>query len=176
MKRIVIIISILVFIVSAIYFIYNEIIVDTFRYPSPEEAFEKSKPYNASLVDVFEDSDVAMLVYKRQDGAFSDHIIFKEARGWTSLEVTLARKQFHALTDGFVDTKTIQDKTIVTFRFLLAHENKIPTISDSLNTSFKIGSYESNSGRILVCGFGVLQQDVTDDYTVYIGEQEIVLD
>ncbi|MBE6904627.1 MAG: hypothetical protein E7480_08505 [Ruminococcaceae bacterium] len=175
MKKIVIIIFILAFVVSVSFFIYNEIVADAFRYSTPEEAFEKSKPYNARLVDVFEDFNVAMLVYKRSDGAFSDHIIFKEERGWTSLKVTFARKQFHALTDGFVDAKTIQGKTIVTFRFLLAKEEQIPTISDSLNTSFNSGSYEANSGRILVCGFGVLQQDFTDDYTLYIGEQKIVL-
>ena len=173
-KVILISISIFIFIVSASYLIYNEIVVDALRYSSPEEAFEKSKPYDASLVDVFEDSDVAMIVYKRSDGAFSDHIIFKEDRGWSSLKVTPTRKQFHALTDGFIDTKTIQGKTIITFRFLLAQDNQKPAVSDSFNTPFVVSSYKSNSGRIFVCGFGVLQQDFANDYTIYIGEEKVV--
>lgn len=173
MKKKIATVGALVLAVSLSLFIYNEIIAKSFRYSTPLEAFEKSGPRNSEIVDVLEDKDIAMIVFKKANGASSIHITAKDSRGWTPLSVSYKNKRNLSLSNGFINIKDINGKSIVDVRFVIDVNSNIPTISDSLNSTFLVGTYEYDSGRKLVYGFLVSEEKFPEDYRIKLGEQEI---
>ena len=46
-------------------FLFTKIIPSTYRYSSPKETFNNSGRHGYKLVDVLEEKDVALLIYKK---------------------------------------------------------------------------------------------------------------
>ena len=175
MKKKIAIVSALVLAVSLSLFIYNEIIAKSFRYSTPLEVFEKSSPRNSEIIDILEDKDIAMIVFKKNNGASSIHITAKDSRGWTPLSVNYKNKRNLPLSDGFINVKDKKKKSIVDVRFVVDVNSNIPTISDSLNSTFLVGTYEYDSGRKLVYGFLVSEEKFPDNYRIKLGDQEVAI-
>ena len=173
MKKKIAVLSTLVLTVCLSMFIYNEIIAKLFRYSTPLEAFEKSSPRNSQIIEILEDKDVAMVVFKKANGASSIHITAKDNHGWTPLSVSYQNKRKLSLSNGFINIKDINEKSVVDVRLVIDINSNIPMISDSLNSTFLVGRYEYDSGKKLVYGFLVSEEGFSDDYRIKIGEQEI---
>ena len=173
MKKKIATVGALVLAVSLSLFIYNEIIAKSFRYSTPLEAFEKSGPRNAEVVDILEDQEVALLIYKRKDGAYSDQVIAKDSRGWTPLSMNYKNKRQISQNNGFIYLKEVQGKNIVLIVTTVETDENFPVISDSINSEFLYSSYKLDNGRKLLYGFLVSEEKLPEDYRIKLGEQEI---
>ena len=171
MKKKIAIVSTLVLAVSLSLFIYNEIIAKSFRYQTPEESFEKSSSHK--LVEILEENDIALVIYKNEKGVYSDHVIVKDNRGWSPLTVNYRNKKVVSRKEGFFYVKEIENKYVVEIVTIRESAEDIPSIGDNLYSEFVIRSYETNTGRRLVYGFLVTSDKISEGYSILLDGQEI---
>lgn len=175
MKKKISLIVALILLISLGYFMYKGVIVNSFRYSTPEEAFQKSSPQGSELVDILEDKDIALLIYKKSNGVFSDTIIRKDQRGWPPISVVYHPQSDILSSCGFVYSWNIKNKYVVEVVSSIKKNSQPPIITDSLKSEFLLGVYESSNDEKLVYGFLVSEEKFPDDYKVIIGEEEIGL-
>lgn len=175
MKKRIAIIGVVVLVVGFGFFIYNQIIGKTFRYSTPTEAFVNSNLRNAELMDILEDKDVALLIYKRKDGAFSDQVIAKDTLGWTPLSMNYKNRGKKSLDNGFIYYKEVQGKYVVQIVAKVEAGEGFPAVSDNLDSEFLSSSYELGSEKKLFYGFFVSDEKIPDNYKIFLGDQEIVI-
>lgn len=173
MKKKLAIIGSLVLIISLSIFIYNEIIAKSFRYQTPEESFEKSSSHKSELVEILEENDIALVIYKNEKGVYSDHVIVKDNRGWSPLTVNYKNKKVVSRKEGFFYVKEIENKYVVEIVTIRESAEDIPSIGDNLYSEFVIRSYETNTGRRLVYGFLVTSDKISEGYSILLDGQEI---
>ena len=171
-KRILLSIAVIVVLfVSLGFFVYNEIIRNVFRYTTPEDSFTNSCPRGASLIDILECHNIAMIVYETKDGVASCSIISKEKRGWTPLSLSYIDQKNILVENGFVNKKEISGKFVIDIELVI--EQDIPSISDNLNSEIETGSSKLASGKKLVYGLLVSEVDFPDNYELIIGDQKV---
>lgn len=174
-KKLVFIIVALLLAINLGAVVYHEGIAKSFRYATPAEAFEKSSPRNSEMVDIVEDKDVALVVYKRKDGAYSESVTAKDSRGWTPLSVNYKNKRQITQDDGFFYLKEVQGKNVVLIVTALEAGENLPNISDNVNSAFHVNAYECDSGRKILYGFLVSEEQLPDDYKIIMGNDETAL-
>ena len=177
MKKQILIISICACILAIVLgtTIYNEVIAKSFRYSTPEESFEKSSPHNTELVDIIESDNIALVLYKNKEGTFFERFIAKDERGWTPLSVSYPDKKEKMEDDVFYEIKVIQNKNIIRVETIIEKDHDIPIITDSLDSKFINRSYELVSGRILVVGLLVIENQFPDHYNVIVKDKVITI-
>lgn len=173
MKKKIIVVAICVLVLGLGIYTYKEIIVKSFRYSTAIEAYEKSCPSGAELLDIVESHDIAMIIYRRKDGVLSDHIIAKDDRGWSTLYVTLNNAKNRMTDNGFFYIKEIQGKSVVHFLTSTEQNSPIPSVSDSLNSIFTLKSFDANGGGKVVYGFLVIEGALPDGYSILLDDTEI---
>lgn len=156
--------------------IRNKIMNSVIRYETPEESLKKSGPRGADLVDVFEDKGIALVIWKEKDGVFSDEIIAKDNRGWTTLTVTYKDYKKTRFDNGFVCIKEIKGKYVVEVMIIVREDEGVPnSIVDNLESKFILNSYTIQSGGKIVYGLLVSEEKFPDDYKVIIDGLEVPL-
>ena len=175
MKKKIAVIGVVILVISLGNFIYNQIITKAFRYSTPTEAFSNSSQRDAKLMDILEDQEVALLIYKRKDGTYSDHIIAKDSRGWTPLSINYTNRRRISQDNSFIYLKEVNEKAAVQIVTIVESNEDLPVISDSVQSTFLSSSYELDSGRKLLYGFLVLEEKFPDNYKVKLGNQEIAI-
>jgi len=173
MKKKIAVIGVVALVVSLGLFIYNQIIAKAFRYSTPTEAFSNSSQRDSELTDILEDQDVALLIYKKKDGAYSDHVIAKDSRGWVPMSINYKNRRQISQDNGFIYLKEVQKKNVVQIVTIVEANENLPAISDSMKSTFLSSSYELDSGRKLLYGFLVSEEKFPDDYKIKLGDQEI---
>lgn len=169
MKKRIAIIASLVLIVSLCYFGYN-ITIKSIRYATPIQSFEKSCPANSVLVDTLEDNGIAMLIYKKRNGASATHIISQNQNGWTSVLTDYKNIKQVMQDDGFINYKIVEGKYVIDIQLVVDDDKEI---CDSLNSSILTGLYNLDSGRKLFCALLVTHEKLPDDYRIFFDNQEI---
>ena len=174
MKNKIVVISAVVLVVSLGYFFYNQVVAKAFRYATPMESFSKSGQRGSELVDILEEKDVALIIYKKKNGAYSSHIVAKDSRGWTPLSVNYRNRQEIMQKDVIINVKEVQKKIVVQIVDIAGADEDIPIISDSVKSTFLSRSYEFDGGVKLFYAFLVLEE-LPDDYRIKLGDQEIAV-
>ena len=173
MKKKIAIVSIIVLIIGSAFLIYNQVIEKSFRYQTAKESFEKSGPRNSELVEILEEKSIALVIYKRNDGVYSDHIIAQDDRGWSPLTVNFRDKKMVSNKEGFFYVKEIQNKYVVEIVTVIESTEDIPVIVDNLNSEFVIRYYEMDTGRKLVYGFLVTDEELSKGYSIILDGQKV---
>lgn len=173
-KKIVFITAVVILAVSFGLFAYKTFVAGLFRYTTPTEAFFHSCPRGSELIDIIEDQDVALVIYKNKEGSYSDRILAKDARGWTPLSVNYKKWKQVQQDNGFVYLKEVQGKNVVQIVLVIKAGEEAPVISDSQGSAFFSGTYPLEDGGKILYGFLVLGEKVPDDYRVKLGDQEVL--
>lgn len=171
-KKNIILICIIFFIATLGFFIYDQYISKSLRYSSPSESFEHSSPRGTKLVEILECDNTALLIYE-QNGTFSAKVIAEDNRGWTPMSLEYRNKRKVTLDSGFIYVKEVENKIAVQVITIVEGNKGIPAISDNINSSFLLRSYNLDSGRCLVYGFLVSNDVLPKDYKIMIDNLEI---
>ncbi len=172
MKKKFAIIGIVILTISFGIFVYNKVIVNSFRYPTIKDAFYSSCPPDSTLIGTMEDKDVALLIYENDDGTYSDDISAKDTRGWSPISIKYKIINQTTLDNGFIYLKEVNEKYIVQV-VITAKNDDISSISDNLDSTFMSKTYELDNDKNIVYGFLVTEENFANDYTIMVGEQEI---
>lgn len=159
--------------ISFSFFFYKQIISKTFRYQTPAEVFSNSNQSNSELIDILEEKDVALLIYKNKNGTYSDHITAKDSDGWTPLSINYKSSREIFEDNGFIYLKEVDGKYVVQVVLLINPNETLPEISDSINSDFLLSSFEFDDKRKLLYGFLVSEDKFPDNYKIMIGSKEI---
>lgn len=152
--------------------LYNNIFNEFVRFSTPKEAFLKSEQRNTELVNILEDNDIALLIYK-ENGTYSNSIIEKDSRGWTSLSIHYNNKKEIMYDKGFIYIKEIQGKFVIQTVTTIEKNEGVPTITDTENSEFLLELCELSNGRKILYGFSVFNENFQDGYMIKIGEETI---
>lgn len=175
MKKKIALIATMVLVVGFGIFSYEKFVGEVFRYSTPKEAFSDSSQRDSELVDIVEDQGVALLIYKNKEGSYSDHILAKDSRGWTSLFINYKNRKQILQDNGFVYLKEVQGKNVVQIVLVVKADEELPTISDSQKSSFFTSSYPLEDGGKIFYGFLVLGEKIPDDYKIKLGDRQVTV-
>lgn len=168
-------IAVLILVISAGYYVYTEIVAKSFRYDSPTESFEKTGPKKAELLDIFEDKDVALVTFRKKDGVLSYQVVAKDNRGWTPMTVVYWDKRHIVKSKNIFNINEVQGKYVVIAMIGDINGKPVPFITDSLESIFFIGTYDTNGGGKLSYAFLVSEEAFPEDYTIIVGDEEIAM-
>ena len=75
--------------------------------------------------------------------------------------------------EGFFYVKEIQNKYVVEIVTVIESTEDIPVIVDNLNSEFVIRYYEMDTGRKLVYGFLVTDEELSKGYSIILDGQKV---
>lgn len=166
-----IIAAIIIFLIPTFY----KAAMNSVRYETPEESFEKSAPRGTELVEILEDNGIALVIYKKNNGEFTTEIISQNQKGWSPIHMEYNYKKSKITDKGVVYLSIIDEKYVVHVSTLVKKEDNFENIIyDSLDSKFILCSYEFGD-MVSVEGLLVIEGAFPDDYKVTIDGLEISL-
>lgn len=145
------------------------------RYDTLEEAFQRQIKGNVEIVDTIQHSDVAMVIYNTNKVSFSDKLFTKDEKGWYAPKNLTNQTIILDKGKGSVVKEKIGSKNIITIQCILKAEDKIPNISDNLNSQIIISS--AKDGEVVgVWALIVIEEVLPEDYRLMVGEETILFD
>lgn len=148
-------------------------IVQSLYYNTAKEAFERTKPFGASLVDIIEYGDYALIDYKE---LFSKkHIIrytYKTDNGYTAIKTALP-KLSKIVGDSSLDVLALDGNLL--FLFMSKSGYNETTVNDSLGNEFVLKTYGSGQGFDIYATIGFAAQkrdELPTNYSITINGTE----
>lgn len=162
--------------IGSAYYGFNMLRTENTRYDTPYESFENGTSDKDELVDVFINENVALIIYRQNDGTYVNSIVSKDDKGWTPLNYYtryFMGKKTAQYSGGWVICYQVDNKSVLLIFSDTDEKNQIPVAVDNCNTDFSFKSYDLN-GELTVRGIGVLNSEIPNDYVLTVNDERIV--
>lgn len=170
------VIGIILFVLMLLPWVYKEFITKSFRYNSPENAFERTAPIGTEMLKIVQQEDAALVIYKEDKANVSCHLLSKDEKGWTPMNYYHNSAQKVIINSGVVYLYEIGDKYIIHSSFSVdENPDNQELVIDSSGKKHQIYIYEHGLGGAFVYSLCVMEE-MPDDYTLFVNGTDVKFD
>lgn len=154
--------------------IYSAVSNKLVRYSTPQEAFQKSAPSGAEMLDILEAENAAFVIYKDGNRIDYDTVMIKDAWGWPSISANLLETKTVSIENGVVSYWCVQDMNVLKVVVVDTTGEYEFSLSDNYGTQTLTGC-TSNDDITVYYGLLVVEGTLPDNYTLFVGSEAVTV-